>query len=71
MQALRYRKEVCLCGVFYNLQFYGPENSTTLHNRLRGKQVRIKLYFKESFNSGQVKFMNNLCASPKVKVLSQ
>ena len=43
MQALRYRKEVCLCGVFYSLQFYGPENSTTLHNRLRGKQVRIKL----------------------------
>ena len=58
MQALRYRKEVCSCGVFYSLlvqqreglwavvkslQFYGPGNSTTLRNRLRGKQVRIKL----------------------------
>ena len=24
-----------------SLQFYGPGNSTTLHNRLRGKQIRI------------------------------
>ena len=30
-------------AVVKSLQFYGPGNSTTLHNRLRGKQVRIKL----------------------------
>ena len=44
MQALRYKKEVCLCGVFYSLQFYGPGNSTTLHNRIKiGRNKNLNL----------------------------